>query len=583
MTKETNLNIVPVALLRMEGYPVQLMDQFRIPGKELSCASFINEAFVIRKKLREFIKKNKDIQEAIWISSEKIYSDLEKKFRDIKENEDRKPTDRRWEILTIKYLLRFCYKNDRTSFFGPSCYVCLSNLQSSSIEGVIKNEIANRENTDTYVASWAHDVSAKLLYKYNKARGVKEKSAILEKITSEVTGKSNKTHWKWYNERSPVYELCPANVNITIGGELLRNITNQSIKIGNKFRIFNAMMYETAVKNGFYSILYSEVHKQIKSNRLEDWFNFFYLNDLSFLNDIKEKMIGLGKRLFQQVFLEDNYYLGNYEEPLRQVMPLFFSPDIMISSPSLKEINKGNYKLIIGDMHGSLTSFYKPPSFYYNNIYFKKSIGLLNKSVFNNINFYFPKNLVPNRFDFPESFKVKKNIKNINLCFKNGEIYLDNPKTYVEFFYSDILAKIIPLGTFHLEQFFPEIQDRIVVDDIILKRRSYIMKSKEYLNIMKSYTNNSYKQWYFLFNQTKKFFNQKGFQDIVFIKPDSEYKPIAIDINNPFCCEMLEIYAKRSNSINIQEMFPEKNSLWLGNDKGNYTSELRLSFYKAIK
>lgn len=59
MTKETNLNIVPVALLRMAGYPVQLMDQFRIPGKELSCASFINEAFVIRKKLREFIKKIK--------------------------------------------------------------------------------------------------------------------------------------------------------------------------------------------------------------------------------------------------------------------------------------------------------------------------------------------------------------------------------------------------------------------------------------------------------------------------------------------------------------------------------------------
>ncbi len=581
MESEKNLSFLPVALLRMAGYPVQLMDQFRIPDEASSYAEFVHETSVIRKKLREFIKKSADIREAIWTSSERIYGDLAKKFRAVEDYGERSSADRRWEILTTKYLLRFCYKNDRTSFFGPSCYVHLSGSQSSSLEAVVASEVANRERADTYAASWANGISAELLHEYNRARGVEEKSAVLEKIVGKVKGRNDKSHWRWYNERSPVYELCPANVNVTIGGELLQDITNKSRAVGNKFGKFNAVMYETAVKNGFYGALYDRAHKRVKSDRLEDWFDFFYSDDLSFLDDIKEEMVAVGKRLFQQVFLESDPRSGSFGELSRRVISPFFSPDIMIASPSLEEVNDGNYELIIADMHGSLTSFHKPPSFYFDDVNFKKSMELLDRFVFGNVDFYFPRGLVPDRFDFPESLKVKKSVKNMKVHFENGGIYLDDPGAYVEFFYSDVLAKAVPLGVFNLGQFFPDTRKRIVVDGVILKRHSYTIESTEYLNMVKSHTGNSYEQWYILFDQTRKFFSQKGFRGVVFVKPESEYKPIAIDINNPFCCEILETYAKRSNSISIQEMLPGRDNLWLGNDRGNYTSELRLSFYEA--
>lgn len=110
-----------------------------------------------------------------------------------------------------------------------------------------------------------------------------------------------------------------------------------------------------------------------------------------------------------------------------------------------------------------------------------------------------------------------------------------------------------------------------------------MIDSSEYLKEVNSHKENQYAKWYSLFEGTRRFFNQRNFRGVLFVKPDSEYKPFAIDLDNPFCSEILLGYAKQSTVLEVQEMFPGEQGLWLSNSNGRHTSELRLSFYEGKK
>jgi hypothetical protein len=564
--------MLPVGILRMAGFPVELMHQFRINCESLE--DFRKQTKRVREAMRHLFLTREDIQEAIWISSRENYNILSKNFKS-DFNDKRNKISRSNERLFTKYLMRFCYKNDTTSFFGPSVNINMYPEKEMSLEGVLSDDVSDRENCMVYPSTWAGKVPEDLVEVYRKARGVEKRNPLLEEIIRKTEGSRPNSSWRWYSELTPIYELCNAKANYSVGGKLIKEIENKSRKLFEKVMIFSSMMYKKAVDAGYYDAVYKSISDMTKSKNLEKWIRFIYSTELTpELKEIRKDMIAHGKVLFRKVFLE------NYEEELylKHYMPYAFSPDIMIESKSVEDINRGNYKLIVCDVHCALSSMTKTFHSSMTEEQIKTVSKIVNHMVFDKISFY--NNPPLSKMHLPESFNTINDTSDISLDNAGGEIVYNKKNSYVEFFFSDVLSKIIPLGLFGLGEFLPDSKERIELDGMIIKRQSKKILSKDYLSFVKDDSEDKMKKWFHLFKQTKEYFKVLSFSNVIFIKPDCEYKPLAIDLNNPFCCEILERYAKKSNFILVQEMAPDEEHLWLKNSKGRYVSEIRISLLR---
>lgn len=575
------LNIIPKAVLRMAGYPIDILDNHRIVQENISLEDFVKQSSQIRKNIRELYINNPDIQEAIWTSSQEIHRSLNKKFRDIDVNNSRNHKDRRWELLVTKYLFRFCYKNDTTSFFGPSSYIPLNSDQNKSIIGNLNDIVAERENTTTRTASWVEHVPFELVEEYRLAKGVDSKSKVLQRIISEAKGKQRSRPWKWYTERTPVYDLCPADSTFSIGGKLLKDIILKGNELHKKMVTFNSFMHKEAIDNGFYIQLKSFLQEKTKSVHVLAWFEYIYNSENLFLNELTEHMNSYGKLLFEKIFLNNNSVIHDIQN---NFLSPFFSPDLMINSESAEEINEGIYNFIISDIHGTLTCFLNTFSHSLDSDSKANIVNLLNKRIFDKSNFYLPSYSIPDRVKWLDEFNVIKDISELKVLEKEGKLFYNKENVYVEFFLNEVISKIIPLGSFGLDEFMPQQYDRINFNGTTIKRKSMKISSKDFLDYTTpSEPKDKNKKWCELFTRTRKYLSDLNLGEVIFVKPDCEYKSFAMDINNPFCCEILKSYAKRSKSMGIQEMLPGKEGLWLKNSRGKYTSEIRISFYEGKK
>jgi len=69
----------------------------------------------------------------------------------------------------------------------------------------------------------------------------------------------------------------------------------------------------------------------------------------------------------------------------------------------------------------------------------------------------------------------------------------------------------------------------------------------------------------------------------IFIKPQSEQKSMYIDFCCPFLCEELARLLRIHNQIQVEEMHPSPENIWLRGDDGHYFSEFRLLFASRLK
>lgn len=64
----------------------------------------------------------------------------------------------------------------------------------------------------------------------------------------------------------------------------------------------------------------------------------------------------------------------------------------------------------------------------------------------------------------------------------------------------------------------------------------------------------------------------------VFIKSDQEPKPVLVDFENPLAVDLLNKQARQATRLTVSEMRPSPDELWLRDDRGTFTCELRTSF-----
>lgn len=67
-----------------------------------------------------------------------------------------------------------------------------------------------------------------------------------------------------------------------------------------------------------------------------------------------------------------------------------------------------------------------------------------------------------------------------------------------------------------------------------------------------------------------------GWGRFVFVRSNTERKPYLIDTQCPFALEILRHLARNAERLTLEEMLPAPDDLWLRDDRGRYTFELRM-------
>jgi hypothetical protein len=67
-----------------------------------------------------------------------------------------------------------------------------------------------------------------------------------------------------------------------------------------------------------------------------------------------------------------------------------------------------------------------------------------------------------------------------------------------------------------------------------------------------------------------------GWPRFVYVRSASERKPHLIDTASPFGHDLLRHLAGRGHPLTLEEMYPGPDDLWLRDDAGRYTCELRM-------
>jgi hypothetical protein len=73
-----------------------------------------------------------------------------------------------------------------------------------------------------------------------------------------------------------------------------------------------------------------------------------------------------------------------------------------------------------------------------------------------------------------------------------------------------------------------------------------------------------------------------GLPRFVFVRVDSERKPLLIDTSSPFAVDLLCHLAKTDDTAFAEEMLPGPDDLWLADADGHYTCELRVQFLRGM-
>lgn len=69
---------------------------------------------------------------------------------------------------------------------------------------------------------------------------------------------------------------------------------------------------------------------------------------------------------------------------------------------------------------------------------------------------------------------------------------------------------------------------------------------------------------------------EAGWGRFVFVRSNTERKPYLIDTQCPFALEILRHLARNAERLTLEEMLPGPEDLWLRDERGRYTFELRM-------
>jgi len=276
----------------------------------------------------------------------------------------------------------------------------------------------------------------------------------------------------------------------------------------------------------------------------------------------------------------------------------YHSPDVMIAAADEHAIRRGDYLLVLGELHvgGNTLSaslfFNQHPSPQHlvrsaeldlagPNVIpviakeMSKLTGRLSPEL-NSPNDYF---LEYGRNSFATDRSRALPIGSLLIEERNGDLVVRRRDGTLQFNITELLGMHLSgvvLGSFHLlppRKHFP----RISIDDLVIKRESWSFRPEEIPFVECREANER-------FVQAQKWARLHRLPRFLFFKAPSETKPCYLDLESPIYVELFAKIVRRTvrsgapdSAIHLSEMLPGPDQIWLSDNNGNrYTSELRM-------
>jgi hypothetical protein len=411
-----------------------------------------------------------------------------------------------------------------------------------------------------------------------------------------------------YVGRYPVYEDCSRNMNISLGQDMFRQINEDLAPL---MRIHQWLIKAIAYRLNQALI---EVWKQRQNADMPvDFLDF--LNALApLLPTIEERIVIDLEHLLEKAWKQQLEGLADNLDVRLSVADIeclisrlnveldvthfevfgsdYHSPDFLLSSPSVEAINRGDYTIIVGEVHPAVHTLSQPVA---------APFGPFNVQVNQQVEAIFqrPRLILA---DSPESYQ-RSHIdwplqpSYLQLVLPSGGgcvaahqqfgagrakvIYAHGRLQVVDALgqFSEDLLCVYPTPMHRLgfalagSAVAKHDKRRIWLGRALYKRASWLFSSDQLPQMKTSIDDLDHiLQW-------RAWAVAQGLPRYAFIKIDSEPKPIFLDFDNPLSLDGISTALQSAKQVKFSEMRPCPEELWLEQARGRFCCEIRTTFF----
>jgi len=266
----------------------------------------------------------------------------------------------------------------------------------------------------------------------------------------------------------------------------------------------------------------------------------------------------------------------------------YHSPDVMIAAPSVEAIARGEYTLVLGELHtGDNTA--SNPVFIHQHPDASELVRCVEHDLQEpRISPVVPKErstradqLSISRRDFEVEFGTTRSARPRSQVIPAAELVVDYTddtlyvrtrdgrlRFHVLAFFENYL-KLESIAHFTLLAKATHVP-RVTIDGVVVARERWVFDSSEFGFASRPEPLER-------FVATRRWVAQHGLPRLVFVKSPEETKPCFVDFDSPVFVEIFAKLARRAAWLSLSEMLPAVDQTWLVDHAGHsYTSELRL-------
>jgi hypothetical protein len=414
-----------------------------------------------------------------------------------------------------------------------------------------------------------------------------------------------------YADRTALYEDCAGTIaELTIGGSLYQALT------GSMQTVIDLLMAVAVCK----WLDHQEVGKQIYVKMSQTQSVVRYIDMIprmdqtqSELSNTRELLSRLEERLRSRLTEQEGplslsqddvrELLQPYEEQIQEVLTYLKmslpSPDIMVAADSAEAVERGEFQLILGELHDDCSTIFDGFM-----AYFHEDPQTLRARLDARIRATSHADRMAsvvterrNKHVTPElpglsillsstSGKEQEQVVPIHelevrevegrLClWAKGQPIITYPGDLHSVAHGCFsLPCVVPID-FQADQTSRDVHHmkRIVVDGVVVQRERWRVAAKT-LEI-----DTRVGKGFGLYVHFKRKQSELGLPDQFYVKWGKGEKPILVDLRIPWSLEWLQRVTEQSDSLLISEMYPGPNDLWWRDDIGTHTFELRTGYF----
>lgn len=433
--------------------------------------------------------------------------------------------------------------------------------------------------------------------------------AQMNQTLSEVGVSLTRENGKMYVGRYPVYEDCARATTVTFNRTLQEQLEADFAPL--------MMLYQwlTRATGVLLHQAWLEIYQacQLGLSQHESGINL-----LAFLHELQPQQAAIQQRISQQIrtmldnawrpllstLHTDELHLSteqlaqvldalNKQCPAAQNFPVFgddfHSPDFMLAAASLEALNQGKYQVVLGETHPGVHTLSQPVAAPF--CPFTNEIEQAVSALFGRERIVLadsPESYQRSHIDWPLIERYAQLILpsgggsvSPQRCYPIGRAYLSckTGRLTVEDIDGVFQEDLLCVSSTALHQLLFQLASdvlprsdprRIRVNRTLYKRRTWVFNANMWpIAVADEFT--AFMQW-------QCWQQRQGLPRWVFIKCDSEPKPLFIDFENTLSLDALATALKKSQTIHVSEMLPAPDDLWLNDARGRVCCEVRTTF-----